>query len=51
MLPLLHSHRSIRAFKPDPLPRDIVEAVGTGDRAGDGLRGEQQIGPEAGVRT
>ena len=27
MLPFLHSHRSIRAYKPDPLPREIVEAV------------------------
>jgi FMN reductase (NADPH) len=27
MLPLLHSHRSIRAFKPDPLPRELVEAI------------------------
>ncbi|MCX6018458.1 MAG: NADPH-dependent oxidoreductase [Chloroflexi bacterium] len=34
MLELLHSHRSIRAYKPDPLPRALVEGiVAAGQRA------------------
>jgi FMN reductase (NADPH) len=27
MLDLLHSHRSHRAYRPDPLPRELVEAI------------------------